>query len=208
MIDKHYTWKSAVALVIKVLRYETAGIQHGDRGRRDAGGVDKLFQYGEHQVRRRIEPVGRAMINGVVHVDLDGDLLVRSIAHVPPPMRPVEVSESRLPGFGVALFIREPPDRLRDHPIYRGLIIVDILPPVSSQVPGDRLWVVYPHHAPRVNALAASDRRKGAIQKFVGAAPLLKSAECGGEVTECPSHGCYDREHDDTPGGLRSAALG
>src|ERR1700678_1887485 len=105
MVHKYDAGKLTVNLVVEIARDEPAGVENGDRRLRHFSRTGQLPDERKDHMGRRVQPVDRAMVGGVVQVRLDGDLLAGLVPCVAVTMSVIEMVKHRAPRLGIAFLI-------------------------------------------------------------------------------------------------------
>ena len=129
-----------------------------------AGLLDQALEQGEGHVGRAVELLVVGVGEGVVHVELDGDLLALDVGVRAAAVALVELGEKGLPGLLDGPGSGQLQQPLGDHPAGLGLVVPALLPPHAGlSVPGGHAGGVDPGYAARVDALADADGMVGHV---------------------------------------------
>ena len=159
VVDKDHLRKLAVTTVVDAVRDGAARLANNHILLTDTAIVNERAQQGQRDIGRRVQLNRLAVGNGVVHVELDGNLLALLIAHIPLAVTLVEVLEECLPSGFRRLFASQGHHRLAHH-IVRLLLVVPTLldPETGLAIPCGHSRVMNPGHTTRIDTYRFANR--------------------------------------------------
>ena len=176
VVDEDHLGELAVATVVDAVRDGAARLADDHILFTDTAIANERTQQRQRHIGRRVQLDGLAVGNGVVHVELDGDLLALLVAHIALAVALVEVLEEGLPSGFRRLFAGQGHHRLAHHRIGLLLIVPTLLNPEAGlAVPGRNTRVVNPGHTPLVDTYGLTNRLIRADMQT----GLCRHAPCG-----------------------------
>src|ERR1700761_4632254 len=113
----------------------------------------------------RVQAVDRAVVSCVVQVGLDCDLFTSAVSGVPATMRAIEIAKDGDPCLRIAFLICKTANGAGDHVVNCGLIVVGIIPPGTSPIPGHSGGIVHPGNSTGNDAAGNTYGGDGAIRQ-------------------------------------------